>query len=189
MKTTTKRSLSLLGSILFLIAALVIYANFIRSAYIEALALRGTLNAKTNLLTNQKTIIAQVQGLIAQYQGTSKLQDTISLALPNGEEVAPIFQQINAIAKGNGLSIQTFNLNLLALKPAPVKLSFVRNLGTIQVTLKLFGPYQNIKNFLKGLETNVRVMDLVDLRIENAGSGKNESLHNYTVVFDTYYQN
>lgn len=186
-KASIRRSLSLLGGALILIAALVIYANFVRGEYAIIQELRGTLSAKTNFLENQKAIISQVQNLIAQYQGAQQLQDTVALALPNEEEVAAIFQQLQAIARSSGLTIQSFGLNLLALKPPVINLSFAKNLGTAQVTLRLFGSYEGIKNFLRAAETNVRVMDLRQLRVEQ-GARPAENAYAYTVVLDTYYQ-
>jgi len=187
MKTTTKRSFSLLGSIVFLIAGLVIYANFIRTEYKRALDLRGQLAAKNQLLADQKKVIMQVQDLINQYKGTTQLQDMVSLALPSGEEVAPIFQQINAIAKGSGLITQAFGLNTLAFKPAATQQPFAKNLGTIQITLKLFGPYQGLKNFLQAIESNVRVMDLSEIRLDSAAK-PGQDAYNFSVVLNTYYQ-
>jgi Tfp pilus assembly protein PilO len=186
-KASTKRSLSLLGSILFLIAALFIYSSWIRSEYRVIRELRGAIAAKADFLANQKAIISQVQNLITQYQGAAQIQETISLALPSEERTASIFQQIQAISKNAGLTIQSFGLNILGFRPAPVKISLAKNLGTIQVNLRLLGAYESIKSFLKAAETNVRIMDLRQLRVEPAGKST-ENIYNYTITLDTYYQ-
>ena len=177
----------MLASIVFLIAALVIYANFIRAEYTGAINLRGQLEAKNKLLADQTKIIKQVQDLINQYKGTSQLQETVSLSIPNGEEVASLFQQINTIAKGTGLITQNFNLNILPFKTTGNKTTYTKNLGTIQLSLKLFGPYQNIKKFLEAMEQNVRIMDLVEFRLEPAGK-PTETTYNFSMLLNTYYQ-
>ena len=179
MRASTKRTLSLLISVLFIIAALVVYVNLVRPEYRDIQELRGALAGKTSLLASQKTIISQVRNLLAQFKGAVQLQETVSLALPANEAAAAIFQQLQAIAKSSGLTIQAFGLNLLSLKSD--------KLGTVQVTLKIFGNYAGIQSFLKSTETNVRVMDLVSFKIEQGGKS-NQDIYAYTVVLNTYYQ-
>ena len=179
MSSSTKRSTSVLLSLLFLVGALAVYANFVRPEFKEVQQLRAMLAAKTQLLENQKTIIAQIQNLLDQFKGAVQLQQTVSMALPTNEDAAAIVQQINAIANANGLVVQAFGLNPLALSPT--------KLGSVRGTLRLIGAYDGIKKFLQSLETNVRVMDLVSLRLEQ-GSKANQDVYAYTVVFNAYYQ-
>lgn len=179
MKTSTKRSLSLFLSVILLIAALAVYAKFIRAEYRTVRDLRASLAAKSNLLASQKIMISQVENLIAQYKGAVRLQETVSLALPDQAAAASVLQQINAISRVSGLLPQSITLNELAIKPGA--------LGTVEVNLKLIGSYEGVKNFLRSLETNVRVMDLKKLSIAPAGKPK-ENLYSYSVVLDTYYQ-
>ena len=55
MSSSTKRSTSVLLSLLFLVGALAVYANFVRPEFKEVQQLRAMLAAKTQLLENQKT--------------------------------------------------------------------------------------------------------------------------------------
>lgn len=180
MSPSTKRSTSMLLSVLFLVAALTVYANFVRPEFKDVQQLRAALAAKTQIFENQKTIISQIQNLLAQFKGTVQLQQTVNMALPPTEDAAAVFQQIQAIANASGLVIQAFGLNPLALSPT--------KLGSIRATLRLIGSYNGIKKFLQSLETNVRVMDLVSLRVEQAGTKPNQDVYTYTVVFNSYYQ-
>lgn len=180
MSPATKRSVSVLLSALFLVAALAVYANFVRPEFKDVQQLRATLAAKEQLFDSQKTIIAQIQNLLAQFKGAVQLQQTANMALPPSEDTAAIFQQIQAIANSSGLVIQAFGLHSLALNPV--------KLGSVSATLRLIGNYDGIKKFLRSLETNVRVMDLMSLRLEQAGTKPSQDVYAYTVVFNAYYQ-
>jgi len=179
MKPRTKRTISLLTSVLFLVSALAIYVNLVQPAYQDVQRLRGTLQAKTNLLARQKTIISQVQNLLAQFKSATQLQETVSLALPNNEASSALFHQIQAIARASNLTLDSIAFNLLSLKSG--------KLGTIQTTLRLSGNYAGIKTFLNAIETNVRVMDLVNLKLEQS-TKPNQDLYGYTVALNAYYQ-
>ena len=177
----------MLGIAALLVATLAVYASLIRPEYEIVAQLRGVLSAKTKLLEEQGRVIAQVQDLIAQYQGAAQLQETISLALPTDEATASIFQQVNAIARANGQSTQAFGLTALAIKPASSDAPGSKGLGTLRLNFRLLGNYGGFKGFLKALETNVRVMDLAGLKMEQAGR-PNQDLYFYNLVVDTYYQ-
>ena len=171
MKNSLQRTISLLGSLGLLVAAMVIYSSLIRPEYIQVNELRGILSAKTDLLFKQQSIIFQVEELLSQYQNSARIQETVSLSLPLKEETSSIFGQLQALAQANSLSIEVFGVQNLPVTK--------NNLGALSVSLKVVGSYENFKNFLRGVETNIRVMDLSSLKIERAS---------YNVVLNTYYQ-
>lgn len=191
MKASAKRALSLFVSCVLLVGALVVYAAFVRPAYTEVTALRGQLIAKQNLFDEKSAAVDKVKALIMQYTGAGKLQDVISLSLPQDEEVSSVFNQLQAIASSNGMSVEVFNVQPLSLRPASTSAQdsapLIRPIGTLRVSLRLVGPYGAFKEFVRGLETNIRAMDLVSMKIERVGS-KAGDLFAYTVVADAYYQ-
>lgn len=171
MKNSLQRTISLLGSLGLLIGAMVIYSSLIRPEYQQVNELRGILTAKTDLLSEQQSIISQVESLLSQYQSSARIQETVSLSLPIKEDSSSIFGQLQALAQANGISIEVFGVQNLPITKS--------NLGVLQVSLKMTGPYENFKNFLQGVETNIRVMDLSSLKIDKS---------NYNIVLNTYYQ-
>lgn len=175
--------MSLLAGSGILIASLAGYATYLRPAYDEVSALRGTLIAKQNLFEEKKQAVDKVESLIKQYQGAGRLQDVVSMSLPQSEEVSSVFNQLQAIAGTNGLSVQVFNVQPLSTKPS--EKSLVKPLGTLRLSLRLAGNYNAFKEFVRGLETNIRAMDVVSIKVESAGKG---DFFMYTVVADTYYQ-
>ena len=178
-------------SVILLVGALAVYAFFVRPAYDGVTALRGTLIAKQKLFGDKQAAVKKVQSLIMQYQGAGNLQDAISLSLPQNEEVSSVFNQLQAIAASNGMAVEVFNVQPLAMRSDDSgdgkQLSLVRPLGTLRLSLRLTGSYGAFKDFIRGLETNIRAMDLVSMKVEPIGvrGGDNFS---YTLVADTYYQ-
>ncbi len=183
LRPSGKRAFSLFVGAGLLVASLVVYATYLRPAYDEVSTLRGTLIAKQNLFEEKKQAVDKVEGLIKQYQGAERLEDVISMSLPVSEEVSSVFNQLQAIAGANGLTVQVFNVQPLSTKPS--EKSLVKPLGTLRLSLRLAGNYNAFKEFVKGLETNIRAMDVVSIKVESAARG---DFFAYTVVADTYYQ-
>lgn len=180
-------------SCVLLVGSLVVYAAFVRPAYTEVTALRGQLVAKQNLFDEKRVAVDKVKALIMQYTGAGKLQDVISLSLPQDEEVSSVFNQLQAIASSNGMSVEVFNVQPLSLRPSSSGASskesapLIRPIGTLRLSLRLVGSYGAFKEFVRGLETNIRAMDLVSMKVERIGSKAGDSFA-YTVVADAYYQ-
>lgn len=186
MKSSSKRSITLLGSLALLIGAMVIYSFLIRPEYEIVNSLRAEVEGKSQLLAEQQAVIAQVESLLNQFQGSARIQETVSLSLPPKEDTSGIFSQLQTLAQANNLRIDVFGVQEQPTKPpagARGTVSVVHDVGVMRVTLKVSGAYENFKNFLQAIETNIRIMDVVSLRVEKVlGS------YNHNLVLQTYYQ-
>lgn len=189
MRASTKRILSILTSALLMIAVVVIYIKLIKPDYTDVQKLRGEIQARKNLLEEQTNAVRQVQELISQLQNQNitHFQEEISLILPLTESIPQAVDQYQAVARAAGLSIQSIGLNYLAIKPAASDTGLAKGIGTIRFKLKLLGSYEGMKVFSQAIETNVRLTDLVDFKINRtAQPGQNLYLNEITV--DSYYQ-
>ena len=187
MKATTKRAFSLLLSAAMLVGALVIYATLIRPAYQEVLTFRGTLLAKTNLLSDVEKASVEIETLQARYQGVAKLEDQLSFALPLEESTGSVLAQLNALSQSSGMALQSILFSKLPIKPSRSSLSSAKGVGSLQLELKFFGSYSALKRFLQDLERNIRLMDIKSLKIESIGR-PDQDIFNYGLIVDTYYQ-
>ena len=187
MKASTKRALSLILAMGLIVASVAVFAVLIKPEYQNIQNLRAILYSKTGMVEVEQKAIGQVQNLIADYKGTAKLGEQLSLALPTEESVSSVMSQLNAIAQLNNILIQGVGIEYLPIKPSPTKLSSAKGLGTLRLDLKLFGPYSSFKSFLGDMEKNVRIMDLKTLKIEQAGKSNNDVFF-FTLGVDTYYQ-
>ncbi len=186
MKASTKRVLSLLVSAALLIMAIVVYIQYVKPEYNSIQLLRATREAKVQYYKDQATAILAINDLLAQQQNKKTLRDDIALHLPPKENVADIMGQLQAISQETGLLIQAVGLEYLPITKDK-SASFLKGLGTLRLNVKLFGSYEAFKQFLAGLETNIRIMDVVDLKINGAGKPE-QNLQSYNLVVDTYYQ-
>jgi len=186
MKPAVKRTVSLLVSALVLIAAVVGYVILVKPAYREILQLRGVLKSKSDFFNEQSLAIGKVDNMILQYQGASKLQDTVSLSFPLKEDLASLFNQLRTLAELSGLRIEIFGVKPLSFQSL-VAAPLIKNVGTLQVSLRVTGSYEAFKQFLGGLETNVRLMNVQQITIERLGSAA-ANLFSYNLLVNTYYQ-
>ncbi len=188
MRASTKRIFSLLGAAAFFVATLSFYSLALMPEYTSVNALRGSLDSKTKIFNEQSKIILKVKDAIAEYQGTSKVQDAISMTLPKSEEASSITGALQAIALVSGAVLQSLNLQSQALRPSQdEQVNGVKALGVVEINARLIGPYEAIKNFLQGVETNIRLMDVVDFRTE-APSKANLAALSHNVTIRAYYQ-
>lgn len=186
MKPSVYRLLSIVGSVLLLISAVVVYSRLVSPSYNEVQSLRDKKEAYLRLLEEQKEAINEATRILNEYQGLTQIQDNISMVLPNKEEVPSIINQLQGLAKINNLDIESLSLQYPPLKTVPPD-SLVQPLGTVRVTMRLNGDYRNIRPYLEDIETNIRLIDVYSINIEGGGiPGKTELF--YSIVLDTYYQ-
>lgn len=186
MKSATKRTLSLMISASLLVGAFMTYVVFIRPVYDDVMVLRGELNSRDRFLREQNFVLSKVDEMVAQFSGSPQLQDSVSLSLPLDEDLSSIFNQLRVLAGVNNLTIEVFGVKPLAFQEL-VKAPLVGRVGSLQLSLRLAGPYESFKNFMKNIETNVRVMDVESITIERVG-GLGSNYFNYNLVVNTYYQ-
>lgn len=184
MRVSTKRILSIGLSALFLIGALVVYLNLVRGATADVNARRAVLSSKTALLESQRQVVTQVQNLIAEFQNVRRLEETVSLAMPVGEQAIRAFRQLEAVARSSGVVLSA--LDFRASAPAARSASFVKRLGTLEVKVRADGSYESLKQFLRLLETGVRVSNVTELKYQ-PGTMPNAP-DTLNLVVEMYYQ-
>ncbi len=184
MRVSTKRILSIGCSFLLLIGALVVYTNFIRDAGTDIGKLRATIASKSNLLANQRQAVNQVKKLITEFQNVGRLQDTVSLAMPEGTRAIQALRQVEAVARTSGVVLSSAEFKTATL-PKTKQGSFIERLGAIEVRIRADGAYGSLKQFLQLLESGVRVSNVKEFNYVAGGTGGADSL---ALTAETYYQ-
>ncbi len=187
MKSSTKRMLSILLAILFLIGAVLIYSYLIKPAYGEVLNLRTKKITLSQNFNNYNSLNKKFKNLFAEYQNLGDLNKRLSMILPSKFDAAYVSGQISGLAEQNGLILQALNIKQMAIKPAEIKLAkgLAKGLGVLKIDAKLTGSYENFKAFLNGIETNIMISDIVDFKIESQSGIQNLI---FTVSINSYYQ-
>lgn len=187
MRVSTKRILSILVGALFLLGALSVYFGLIRGEVKAVEQVRGILASKEGLLASQEQAVRQVNELIAEFKNFERLQETVNRAIPNGVSTIQALRQIEAIGRSANVSVAGIDFGTgsrSSRKSATV--SVVKRLQVLQVGIRAEGSYESLKQFVKLLETSVRVADVGRLSyIPSATRGANDSI---TLEVEMYYQ-
>jgi len=185
MKPSVQRMLGFLGVLVLLVAAIIVYVSFIRPEYERINELRGEFATKTRFFEEQSKIIQNIQDyLTAKEVDIQKAQEPVSLALPTEIAASSLFYQLSELSRVNSLLLQSFGLNVLAIKPVPAG-ALIKGVGTAQIDLQLSGGYSSFKDFIAQLETNIRLTDLKNLTIKETAA---KNVYDFILKVNTYYQ-
>lgn len=194
MRHSTKRLVSSVTALLFVVLAFIVFFNFVEPAYREVQQVRGELVSRQIFLESQQKVIQQVQGLISTYEGEGELQQTVSFALPLAPDVAGALAQLSGLLSVNGLSAQSFSISIPAvqvLSSGPERrpgAELARPVGTLTFQTRVVGAYENVKSFLRNLETNIRIFDVRNVAFQPAAKS-NQDLYAVDLSVVAYYQN
>ncbi|HVM76730.1 MAG TPA: hypothetical protein VMU07_01085 [Candidatus Paceibacterota bacterium] len=202
MKQNTKRLYSLIFSLLFVTAAFVVYFDLIIPAYTDLQTSKGNLLGEQALLANEQKVSTQIKNLVTTYQGQESQVQLVNEALPVGPHLADAISQIYGLAQASNMSIQTVQIEEQMVPStalggggsfanAASTGQVVKPVGTIAFTFTVTGSYENFKNFMAGLEDNMRFFDVSGLSLQpvQQASGK-ASLDSYlfSLTATTYFQ-
>ena len=180
MRTSTKRILSILLSSIFFIAFIVVVTSLVKPEFEQVMENRGEFYSKKKVFEDQQEAVGKVEQLIQETKSFNQLKQTVSLAVPLEKQIPDILNQLNAISRTSNVSITSFRSNLQAFEEGSSQLA--RRLGIIRIELAVSGDYGNLKNFLRFLESNVRVFNVKSFIISQG------IRQQFLFQAETYYQ-
>ena len=183
MKSSTKRILNILLAMVLLAAAVFVYTYMIKPIYAEISGLRDKSATLNQTLNNYEGLNAKFQEIFAQYQNLGDLEKQLSMIFPSKLDAAYAASQISGITQKNKLDLMSLSTRQLAIRPGT---NSVKGIGTLRMEIKLAGEYADFQNFIKDMESNIMISELVSLRIEKQKVGKSSIL--YTLTTDAFYQ-
>lgn len=188
MRVSTKRILSILVGFLFLLGALLVYVGLIRGEMVSVAEVRSLLASKQALFANQEVAVNQVKDLINEFKNFTQLQGTVSRAIPDGASTISALRQLEAVGRTAGAVITglDFSTPTPSSRGAPGAASVVKRIRTLEVKVRAEGPYANLKQFVKLLETSVRVANVT--RLNYVPSGVGGSGDTVSLELEMYYQ-
>jgi hypothetical protein len=204
MKQETKRLSSIIIAALILAAALVVYFEFITSAYTTLQSVKGQEESETTLYANEQVVVSKVKSLLVTYQSDASSSQSVAMALPVGPDVSGALAQIYGIATNANVTIQGAEISTQAVQAvaAPATTvgaaaatgSIVKPTGTVSFQVTGSASYESFKSFLQELETNIRIFDVTAISLQPAAIAAtktqtaNMDMFNYTITVVTYYQ-
>lgn len=185
-------------SLLFIMGALILLFDLVQPEYANFQMLKGQLAGEQALFATETQAVSNAQNLISQYKGQSGNAQTASLAVPAGEDLAGALAQVYGLAANSSIAIQSVGISAPDLQAAANSqgAQLVQPLGTVTFQIAAAGTYEALKNFLQGLETNVRIFDVKGLSItpissNTATPGKSQGSQDfftYDISATAYYQ-
>lgn len=127
--------------------------------------------------------ITQLQSMIDAYSSLSSSDvNAINKMLPDNKDVEALFVQIDKIIKSNGLLLSNITINDSGKQAQSTKNSRLnitekaenepvsQTLQTMNISMNVVGvSYGSLKNLLAGLENNLRILDVQDIKYNPKG--------------------
>lgn len=188
--TSISRTNALLAAFGFLVASVLIFVFLMKPLYAVIMALRASTEQIVSDVREKEDAVSKIQELVSKYQNLSEIRDLFSQSLPYSIDSAAVTAEANVIAQKNLLAVESVGYEVVPVKPLPDP---ARNAkyghGGLIVKVAVVGSYANIKNFILGLESSIRIFDVKSIRLD-AGDEKNALANSIKaeIFFATYYQ-
>lgn len=193
MKYTARRNISLALSFVFLVLALIVIFVWAWPAFQEVGVLNKKINEEKSQYDTQYKAVQIAKSIIDQYKSLISVSQTISLSIPRGAEIQNLLAQLDNITTQSGLSLQSVNFENVGVLTSPSKQSaqnIIQSYKTLRLTLGLTGNYESLKTWLNAVESDIRLMDIINIAFAGltSDSQKNSGLFNFKVMLNVYYQ-
>src|SRR3989344_9643477 len=147
MKPATKRLISVLISLAFLVGAIILFTSLVLPAYRAIQELRGEKSALAAAVGEEEQLVKTAGRLLNEYQNAGDIRDTLSLALPTEEATSGIINQVQGIAKITGVAVDGINVEAAPLEFQGTD-SVVEPVGILKVTARLRGNYEGLRSYI-----------------------------------------
>lgn len=188
----SKRFISVLLSFTFIAIALVVYINFIKPTYASIKEDQARLAALRQKNHENGEVFGKLKAVLAELKKSSDLQNRISMTLPLDPNTADSMNQITAVAISNGLTVASIDVVDAPIIPTTgVKagtVSLIKGTGVLRNSVRVAGNYGQVRAFLQGVESGVRLSSIKSLKIGRVASAANPDTFSVTVEIETYYQ-
>ncbi len=204
MKPSLKRMISAVISLVLVIAAVIIFVNYIKPEYAILEQNKATVLAQNAEIETKNSVDQLISGQGKEYENGSSYRKAFAIVLPLTPAVDAALFQLSGLAGQNDISLMSLSVSEVApvvsesARRNPNSLeSMVSKPRTVSFTIAAMGAYDDFKNFLRNIEQNVRIFDVKEVSIQPAISnvvpagtkGQTQTpIYNYSLTVQTYYQ-
>ncbi len=185
-------------------AAFIVFFNLTQPAYQDIQSIKGQAISREEFITGKREAIRQVQKLIQSFSDDLELQDAeaaVSISLPIEPKIPDALIQLSGLADLNNLTLRSATISEVAPRVQvqrtssgegetnPTTSSFIRPLSKVIFSLDLLGTYDDLKGFLRNLETNVRIFDVEQISLNpQIRTGQSQNLYQFNLKIAAHYQ-
>lgn len=186
--TMNKQSFILI--ILILALAIFVWQVFL-PAYAEVSAVRQERNIWQEKLNDTSNLKQKLGELDKKYDALGEEAERMAAVVPQREDIPSLLVQLEALTSQNGLILNSIEFSTSAKKQDSAANSAVA--GSVApsgakitaVNLNLSGTHSALRNFLKSVESNLRLMDVNFVSFEVSTVS---DLTDFQVMINTYYR-
>lgn len=192
MEYSSKRFSSFIISAVLFIFSFILFLILVVPTYQSSQELRGKKIVRDEFLEEQKQVVAQVKGLISSFEGDISLSEVISMALPSAREESVVLRHVSTLAGLNRLQLGSIDFERPRIQSGSsgerANTSFsIRPVGVVKIRAQLSGPYEQFEEFLRNIETNIRIFDIETLDINSRNTEAGDSF-SYNISLKAYFQ-
>ena len=184
-------------TVILIVLAVGVYLTYTSPQWKKVQAVR-TVNAEyAKAINNAEELIKTRDGVLAKYNSLSPVdKDRLNKMLPTAVDNVRLIIDLNNIAQRRGMTLEDIqtetrdssadvNLNIgLATASQPNIANPI--LDTVKITFKVTGAYQQFVDFIKDVESSLRIIDLANLKLT---TGDSANTYTYNVTMTTYWLN
>jgi len=181
MRASTKRFFALLLTVFFFGHSAYLVFNVSVGKWRNVQMLREEQADRLGVRNQLSDLVARATELLGRYADLDKRARPIAAALPAEPKLEEALAILASLASTNNVQLSQVSFEEIIRRsqtggaPLPVKISVSVN-----------GPYDGFKNWLKGVESELRLMDLVDLTLQPLTAGGSQL--NITLNLAAYWQ-
>lgn len=177
--------------------AVLIATLFILPAYQEAKVLRQEVASEEDSLQRKKDLISQIEALTEKFQQSQDKVEKINLIVPQDPNIPEAIIQLESLAARSGMILGSIDLGAqksgqLQRRGEDISDEETSEDGlrykTLLMKQKVIGSYSSFKNYLKAVEENMRLIDVVSVIFSSPGSEDGRSVFEYTLSLNAYWQ-
>lgn len=160
MKITERTIVIVLASILVIVAVAIF---LVRSTLQQIHTTNISLAARQNEIQNTQTKIDNLKSLKIQFEQSPTEFQRLEVAMPTGEQMPEIIEQIQTLASKSGLTVNS-------IQP----ITGIREDTEKPVNLTVRGSFKNLTDFIAASEKNVRPIVMRSVSFVGSESGEGE---------------
>lgn len=185
-----------LSALILIILSAGIYFTVTQQIFAGAQAVKTVNDQYSSALSNASALISTRDEVLKEYNAVSDADRArLDKMIPSSVDNIRLIIDLNSLALRHGFSLAGVkaaaaddttgspNTSLTTADGSPLSSISTPTLDTVSVSFSATAGYDQFISFLQDIESDLRVMDLVDLSISSATNGN----FTYQVKFQTYW--
>src|SRR3989344_1099401 len=161
--------------------AIILFWSFVMPTYNRISEIDAAVTERQELLNSRTTIIENIYKLDKEYKKRISDIAKLSTIIPPKKSIAEVVSSIESLSGRNG--IELFSSSVTSQKTENDKSPY----NILNVEMALNGNYLSLVSFLKGLEKNLRIIDLFSIDASKIAREDNSTLLNFAIKGSAYY--